>query len=76
MKTSSRNNEGKFVFNLFWNPSIVHLLRHNFNLSKIILNSIYKKLSFEQFLQIEEVFNEQNESGIIERIYDIEQLKL
>ena len=58
---------------LMWNHKISHLLGKNFNLSKLTLKSnlSWFKNKPDQLVMIDNVFKEQQQLGIIERIDDI-----
>ncbi|XP_068228068.1 uncharacterized protein [Palaemon carinicauda] len=63
---------------LLWNPRVSHLLGHNFNISEKILSSLQRKLQGnldDKLKQINMVFKEQADAGIIERIENFDQFK-
>ena len=70
-----RDVDGRLVFPLLWNSDVAHLLGKNFNLSKSILLSNLRKLKDKpEFLHLmDDVFKEQVELGIIERISDLDE---
>lgn len=59
-----------------WNQQVVHMLGNNFDLSKRILMSYFRKFKDEpeKLVMIDNVFRDQEEKGIIERIPNPEQL--
>ena len=71
LSSSSRNKEGRFQFNLFWNAQNAHLLPRNFNLSKSILKSLTRKLDYDKLLKIDEVMKSQMNLGIIRKIDNV-----
>ncbi|XP_066964169.1 uncharacterized protein [Macrobrachium rosenbergii] len=74
-KTTS---EGRLIMPLLWNPRVSHLLGHNFNISEKILSSLQRKLQGNldyKLKQINMVFKEQADAGIIERIENLDQFK-
>ena len=78
LQNSSRDTEGRLVMPLSWNERNSHLLSRNFNLSKQILNSSYKKLNKDQTKldMYDAVFGEQLQLGIIEKIHNVEEFIL
>lgn len=74
LNNSYRSDTGRLVMPLMWNPTICHQLGLNFNLSRKILESNVKKLKQANRLTMyDEVFRNQEEEGIIERIHNVEQ---
>lgn len=66
-------DDGRLEMPLLWNDQLSHLLGQNFGLSKAILKSLLHKFkNTEKLLQIDSVFKEQEASGIIEKINNIE----
>ena len=59
---------------ILWNSHSCHLLGQNKHLSEVILNSLRKKLEKDphRLSLINQVFEDQIEEGIIERIPDLE----
>ncbi|XP_068232415.1 uncharacterized protein [Palaemon carinicauda] len=70
-----KNDSGRLIMPLLWNGKVAHLLGKNQNLSKAILKSNFKKFSKKDntFQMIDEVFKEQEQLGIIERVTNLEQ---
>ena len=66
---TKRQEDGRLIMPLPWRYEALHLLGSNFTLAKIILNSQHRKyLKFpEKLAMIDEVFKQQEETGIIER---------
>ena len=75
LNNTSRTNEGRLVMPLLWRDEVSHLLAHNFNLSKQILKSNFKKLKNDSFRvqMYDEVIKEQVKLGVIEKIPDLTQ---
>jgi len=72
LSNTERTSTGRLIMPLPWNPECKHLLGMNYNLSKQILNSNLKKLKKDNRLTLyDDVFREQEELGIVERIEDI-----
>ena len=73
LDNTERDDDGRLIMPLMWNHKISHLLGKNFNLSRMILKSNLSKLKnkSEQVQMIDDVFREQQQLGIIERIDDI-----
>ena len=70
---TERTPEGRLIMPLPWNPECKHLLGQNYNLSKKILKSNFNKLKKNDHLMLyDQVFKEQEQLGIIERIEDID----
>ena len=68
-----RTPEGRLIMPLPWNDECKERLGTNFNLSKKILNSNRKKLSKDgKLLLYDQVFKEQEELGIVQRIENID----
>ena len=61
---------------LLWNHQVLHLLGNNYNLAKRILHSHLKKFQEtpEKLKMIDNVFKEQVEMGIIERVSNPEEI--
>ena len=74
LEECSRNEDGRLKFPLLWNEKLSHLLGKNYQLSRSILNSNLKKYrNQEELLNLmDEYFKEQESSGVIERINDID----
>ena len=73
LSNSDRDVDGRLRMPLPWNPSTKHLLSTNLSLSKKILMTNLKKLRNSQKLaSYDQVFREQEESGVIERVGDID----
>ena len=70
-----REECGRIVVPLLWRGDVAHLLSNNFNLSKNVLFSNFKKLSkIRGHLQmVDQVFKDQEKEGIIEKIPDLNQ---
>ncbi|XP_068209115.1 uncharacterized protein [Palaemon carinicauda] len=75
LENTCRDRDGRLVMPLLWNGKVAHLLGKNQNLSKAILKSNFKKFSKKDnaFQMIDEVFKEQEQLGIIERVSNLEQ---
>ena len=71
---TSRDDTGRLIMPILWDGRNNHLLSRNFNLSKKILQSNFNKSknSPEKLRLIDEVFKDQIEQGIIEKIPDLE----
>lgn len=65
---------GRLVMPLSWNDDVKHLLGQNYLLSRQILLSNLRKLNKDpdSLFKIDEVFNEQLKSGIIEKIPNLD----
>ena len=73
LDNTSRNEEGRLIMPLPWNSSNKHRLGTNYNLSKkILLSNKHKLEKKDQINMYDQVFRDQQESGIIERIEDVE----
>ena len=73
LSNTERTPEGRLIMPLPWNPECKHLLGHNFNLSKKILRSNFNKLKKNDNIMLyDQVFKEQEQLGIIERIEDVD----
>lgn len=70
LKNTTREETGRLVMPLMWNSEVQHLLGHNYNVSKQILKSNFRKLSKDpiKLKLTDNVFREQEALGIIERI--------
>ena len=70
LENISRNSDGRLIVPLLWNEKVSPHLAKNFNLSKQILKSSVTKLSRdpEKLNMVDEVFQEQLRSGVIEKI--------
>ncbi|XP_068246865.1 uncharacterized protein [Palaemon carinicauda] len=78
LEKTTRNSEGRLVMPLLWNPRVSHLLGHNFNISEKILSSLQRKLQGNldyKLKQINMIFKEQADAGIIDRIENLDQFK-
>ncbi|XP_068227922.1 uncharacterized protein [Palaemon carinicauda] len=78
LEKTTRNSEGRLVMPILWNPRVSHLLGHNFNISKKILSNLQRKLQGnldDKLKQIDMVFKEQADAGIIERIENLDKFK-
>ena len=66
---------GRLIMPLMWNGSVSHMLGNNKNLAKKILNSNLRKYSKtpDVILKMDEVFRVQEESGIIEKVHNLNQ---
>lgn len=75
LENMKRNEDGRLVVPLLWNSKVSHLLGTNQNLAKVILHANLKKLSKSpsNLLLMDSVFKEQEKSGIIERIDNLEE---
>ena len=74
-KNIDRSDNGRLIAPLLWDDRVAHHLGTNFNLSKQILMSNFKKLSKnkEHLLMYDKVFKDQEKLNIIERIEDVSQ---
>ena len=74
LKNTERSSDGRLVVPITWNSKNAHRLSKNFHLSKSILKSMYNKLLDEptKLQMYNEVFKEQEQMGIIERIENID----
>ncbi|RXG53621.1 hypothetical protein Avbf_13496 [Armadillidium vulgare] len=69
LNTIKRDDEGRIIVPLLWKERVSHLLGKNEALSKSVLNSNYKKFKDKETLfMINNVFIEQEQLGIIERV--------
>ncbi|XP_068224897.1 uncharacterized protein [Palaemon carinicauda] len=78
LEKTTRNSEGRLVMPLLWNPRVSHLLGHNFNISEKILSGLQRKFQGnldDTLKQINMVFKEQADAGIIERIENLDKFK-
>lgn len=82
IKNIIRTDEGRIKVPLLWNGKVKNCLADNCNLAKVILKTSLKKLQKGYKLQkdggqkldlIDQTFREQEESGIIERIDNLEE---
>ena len=77
LEKTKRNNDGRLIMPLLWNPRVSHLLGQNFGLSKQILMCLLKKYhgkDEDRLKQLNKVFKDQEEAGIIKRVDNLEQL--
>ena len=74
LKNSEYDSENFLKMPLLWNNRCAHLLAKNYNLAKRLLESNFKKLSQnpEKLRMYNQVFKEQEDLGIIERINDLD----
>ena len=72
LNNTVREENGRIRMPLLWNPQVSHYLGKNFNLSKAILKSLTKKLDHAKLKQIDEVFRNQENLGIIEKVPNVE----
>ena len=70
---ASRTEDGRLVLPLLWNPKVSHLLGKNQTLSRQILKSNFKRYHKDgsSLAMIDNVFKEQENMGIIERVDDV-----
>lgn len=69
LNTIKRDDEGRIIVPLLWKESVSQLLGKKETLSKSVLNSNYKKFKDKETLfMINNVFIEQEQLGIIERV--------
>lgn len=75
LDNTTRNHEGRLVMPLLWNAKVSHLLGKNERLSKLILQSNFRKLKNNnvQFNLMDETIKNQENEGIIERIDNLDQ---
>ncbi|XP_068247877.1 uncharacterized protein [Palaemon carinicauda] len=73
LDSTERDEEGRLVMPLMWNNKISHLLGKNFNLSRMILKSNLTRMKNkpEHLKMVNDLFKEQQNLGIIEKIEDI-----
>ncbi|XP_068229545.1 uncharacterized protein [Palaemon carinicauda] len=73
LDNTERDEEGRSVMPLMWNNKISHLLGKNFNLSRMIKRSNLTRIKNkpEHLKMVNDVFKEQQNLGIIEKIEDI-----
>ncbi len=78
LDNTTQNEDGRLIMPLTWNGKVSHLLGKNYFLSKQILKSNLKKLSKnkEKLLMTDDVFKEQEEQGVIEKIGNLDQFIL
>ena len=77
LEKTRRSNDGRLIMLLLWNLRVSHLLGQNFGLSKQILMCLLKKYhgkDEDRLNQINKVFKDQEEAGIIKRVDNLEQL--
>lgn len=72
-----RNDEGRIIVPLLWNGSVAHHLSKNEGLAKAVLSTTGKKLrkNPELLKLVDETLREQENVGIIERVFNIESFK-
>ena len=76
LQKTDRNETGRLKMPILWNPRVSHLLGSYYALSKNILMSTLKKLKTKDHIsleQINKVFKEQEQMGIIQRIENLYQ---
>ena len=75
LDNTSRDVDNRLVMPLMWNAKNVHMLGRNYNLARCILKSNLKKLTRNDthLKMYHEVFAEQEELGIIEKIPNLSQ---
>ena len=73
LSNCTREDNGRIKMPLLWNSSNSHLLGKNFNLSKVILQSNFKKFKKNKDLinVVDQTFKEQESLGIIEKIENL-----
>lgn len=72
LSNSDRDMEGRLIMPLPWNPETKHLLSTNLSLSKKILMANLKKLQkTDKLMSYNQVFKEQEELNIIEKVGDV-----
>lgn len=74
LDSAKRTSDGRLILPLLWNPAIKDHLSKNYKLAWSMLMSNLKKLSStpDGLDQVDQVFREQEDMGIIERIPDVE----
>ena len=74
LSSISRAENGRLIVPLMWNPQNYEKLSKNYNLSKKLLFNNLKKLrkNPDQLEMVNEVFNQQLEEGIIEKIPNLD----
>ena len=75
LDSMTRKEDGRLCVPLLWNSKVGHLLGKNRNLSEAILKSNLRKLQNNptHLELMDRVFKEQEESGIIERIENLDE---
>ena len=73
---TTRNQNGRLVIPLLWNPNVKHLLAKNFYLAKSILNSNLRKLdkNKDKLKLVDVSFKELESLGVIERVPNFEEV--
>ena len=73
LDSASRTEDGRLVLPLLWNHKVSHLLGKNQNLARQILKSNFKRYHKDgnSLAMIDDVFNEQESLGIIEKVDDV-----
>ena len=73
LQNIARDDSGRLVVPLPWNPTNAHMLSQNFYLSKQILTATYAKLAKEplKLSMYNEVFLEQEKMNIIKKLPDV-----
>ena len=69
------DHNGRLIMPLTWRSNVSHLLGRNFELAKSILTSNFKKLQKQpgHLAMVDDVFNEQLEMGIIDKICNVQE---
>ena len=76
LSETERSKDGRLIMPIPWNPDCKHLLGTNYMLSKNILFSNLKKLQKNDVLNMyNDVFKEQEQLGVIERIEDVDSFR-
>ena len=75
LENMSRDKDGRIVVPLLWNSKVSHLLGRNQGLTRLILQSNLRKLlkNKTHLMLMDQVFKEQEASGILERIDNLDQ---
>ena len=77
LENTDRTEDGRLIMPLLWNGKVCHLLGENYSLSRQMLESNLKKLSRNKthLKMTDDVFKEQEQLGIIERIDNIDRFR-
>jgi len=73
LNNCTRDADGRICLPLLWNARVKHLLGSNRKLAEAVLKSSMNKLNSEQLQMIDDTFNKQANTGIVERIENLDQ---
>ena len=78
LENTSRDAEGRLIMPLPWNNKNAHLLSNNYFLARKVLESNFQKLNCDQakLKMYDDVFREQEELKVIERINNLDKFLL